>query len=158
MKRRQILLSTLQWRRRRGPCSGWEPFLWVHGCTGLFQLNRIISYIYTVLHCFLHLILHFKEGKVSLSNGRIKSRFFQFQIGAFPTAVHTAFPRWPEASLLPLSQSNSYRMFSFSCQEASYFIIPSSLSQGEIPLAFEGLAIFSVSLDHSPARPFSSCR
>lgn len=59
-------------------------------------------------------------------------------------------------SAFPISRwkPSSERLSSFRCQEAAYFIIPFSLSQGEVPLAFDGLFILSVSLDCIPAKAF----
>lgn len=73
--------------------------------------------------------------------------------GAFP-----ALPRRPELSLVALSQSSSDRMF-FPLPGSRFFhpsLFP--LSQEEVPLAFDRLAIFSVFLDHIPAKVFSHWR
>ena len=74
---------------------------------------------------------------------------FDSKSGAFPAAPR-CLPKAARA-FAGSSLTLQLRMFSFNCQEA-YFIIPFSLSQGEVPLAFHGPVIFSVSLDHTLAK------
>ena len=91
----------------------------------------------------------------SLPNGRIKIWLFWFQIWCFPCLPKASRTFLGSPLSLSLSLSSSDRMFSFLRQEAAYFIKPFfPLSQEEVPLAFSGLAIFSVSSDHIPAKAF----
>ena len=97
-KEAETSLRHPEWRRWRGLCSGWEPFLWVQ--RGLSQLH-IESFPTCLGYSIVCIICPciFKRRKLTHQMEELRFDSFDWKPPAFPTASHC--PKAARASLGP---------------------------------------------------------